>query len=155
MDNQNNPNNQNQQNGYTDFNNYQPANGQNAQPPVPPQPGQQPIPPQAGQMPYQAQPVVQQKDNSTTMGVLSIVFSAVSLFVCPYILGAAGVVLGIVGISKKKNSVVSWIGLILGIIALIINIAWTIYSAAHPEIQQQALQNLTDMLGESSVLLFR
>lgn len=152
MDNQNNPNNQtppndqNQQEGYTNFNNYQPNAGQNAQPPMPPQPGQQ--------IPYQAQPIAAQKDNSTTMGVLSIVFSALSLFICPYIFGAVGVVLGIVGVSKKKNSVVSWIGLVLGIVALIINIVWAVYQATHPEIQQQMLNNLSDMMG-SSTILFR
>jgi hypothetical protein len=150
MDNQNN---QNQQNGYTNFNNYQPTPDQNAQPPMPPQ-GQMPVQPTGQQMPYQAQPVVQQKDNSGTMGVLSIVFSIVSLFICPYIFGAVGIVCGITGLTKKKNAVACWIGLVLGIISLIINIAWTVYQAAHPEIQQQMIDNLTSMF-ESSMILFR
>lgn len=154
MDNQNNPNNQNQQNGYTDFNNYQSANGQNVQPPVQPQQGQ-PVPPQQGQplpyQTYQTQPVVREKDNSTTMGVLSLVFGLVSLFVCPYILGAAGVGCGIAGLSKKKGSKLCLAGLIVSIIALLINIVWTVYSAMHPEIQQQMLNNLFG----GSVILFR
>ena len=151
MDNQNN---QNQQ--YTNFNGYQPTGDQNAQPQPVPQQGQ-PMPPQGQptqQIPYQAQPVVQQKDNSTTMGVLSIVFSFVSLFLCPYIFGAVGIVCGITGLTKKKGSVVCWIGLILGIISLIINIIWTVYQAAHPEIQQQTIDNLKNLL-ESSFILFR
>ncbi len=147
MDNQNNPNNQNEQNGYTNFNNYQPNADQNAQPPMPPQQGQSPVPPQ---IPYQA-PIVQEKDNSNTMGILSILFSAASLFICPYIFGAAGIILGIVGVSKKKNSVVSWIGLVLGIISIIINIIWNIYMASHPEITQQMFDNLLN----SSIVLFR
>ena len=146
----------NMQPQYTNFNGYQPTGDQNAQPQPVPQQGQ-PMPPQGQptqQIPYQAQPVVQQKDNSTTMGVLSIVFSFVSLFLCPYIFGAVGIVCGITGLTKKKGSVVCWIGLILGIISLIINIIWTVYQAAHPEIQQQTIDNLKNLL-ESSIILFR
>lgn len=157
MDNQNNQNNQNQQNGYTNFNNYQqPVNGQNAQPPVPPQAGQ-PVPPQQGQQlpyqTYQAQPVVQQKDNSTTMGVLAIVLGLVSLIFCPYILGAAGIGCAISGMNKNKSSVICKVGLVISIVALVINIIWKIYSSVlHPEIQQQTVDNLENMLGLSTML---
>lgn len=142
MDNQNN---QNQQNGYTNFNNYQPDPNQ-----VPAQPTVDPTQQQIPQQPYPQQTIpqgyqVQQtpvKDNSTLLGVFSIILGFISLFFCPYVFACGGIALGITGKNKNSKSVACWIGIILGIISLVINIIWSIYVATHPEVTQNILNSL-------------
>ena len=124
--------NQNNQNGYNNFNGYQPTPDQTQQPyqqqPYQQQPYQQ--------QPYQADPNqqtfqynVQQNpyaqvpnDNSKTLGILSIVFSSISIFCCGIIFGAVGIILGIVAASKNKKSPLGWIGIGIGVISIILAI---------------------------------
>ena len=147
------------QNGYTNFNGYQttpdPTQQQPYQQPVV-DPNQQQNPYQAApqQMPYQdpyqtpypyaqqspyAQP---QKDNSKTLGILSIVFSSLSIFCCGAIFSITGIILGIVAVAKNKKSALGWIGLAIGVVALIITIVTLV--AMGP----QYTQMVEDMMNE-------
>ena len=137
MDNQNNQN----------FNGYQ-TTPDPTQQPYQQQPYQNPDPTQQPyQQPYQQQPYqnpdpMQQQyqqqpfqynaqqaqyaqvpnDNSNTLGILSIVFSSVSLFCCSFIFGAVGIILGIVATTKNKKSPLGWIGIGIGVVSIILAI---------------------------------
>ena len=128
MDNQNNQN----------FNGYQ-TTPDPTQQPYQQQPYQNPDPtqqpyqnPDPMQQQYQQQPFqynAQQaqyaqvpNDNSKTLGILSIVFSGVSLFCCSFIFGAVGIILGIVATTKNKKSPLGWIGIGIGVVSIILAI---------------------------------
>ena len=128
MDNQNNQN----------FNGYQ-TTPDPTQQPYQQQPYQNPDPtqqpyqnPDPMQQQYQQQPFqynAQQaqyaqvpNDNSKTLGILSIVFSGVSLFCCGFIFGAVGIILGIVATTKNKKSPLGWIGIGIGVVSIILAI---------------------------------
>ena len=128
MDNQNNQN----------FNGYQ-TTPDPTQQPYQQQPYQNPDPtqqpyqnPDPMQQQYQQQPFqynAQQaqyaqvpNDNSKTLGILSIVFSGVSLFGCGFIFGAVGIILGIVATTKNKKSPLGWIGIGIGVVSIILAI---------------------------------
>lgn len=151
MDNQNNQNNQVPQEGYTNFNNYQPPVDPNAQQPIP---QGQPVP-QGQPMQYQVPVAAQKKDNSTTMGVIAIVTGLLGLIACGFPLGGASIACAIAGLTKKKNSVVCWVGLVIGIITIIATIATMAYQAAHPELQEQALDNLKQILESTEAIVIR
>ncbi len=58
--------------------------------------------------------------NNSTSSIASLICSIVSFFVFPFIFGIAGIILGIIGISKqeeKKNLAV--IGVIIGIFSIL------------------------------------
>ena len=123
MDNQNNQN----------FNGYQTTPDPTQQPYQNPDPMQQPYQnPDPMQQQYQQQPFqynAQQaqyaqvpNDNSKTLGILSIVFSGVSLFCCGFIFGAVGIILGIVATTKNKKSPLGWIGIGIGVVSIILAI---------------------------------
>lgn len=57
-------------------------------------------------------------ESKTTYGVLSIVCGALSWFILGIILAPAGLVLGIIGISKDSNKAPSVVGLVISAIAL-------------------------------------
>ena len=133
MDNQNNQN----------FNGYQ-TTPDPTQQPYQQQPYQNPDPTQQPyqQQPYQNPDPMQQQyqqqpfqynaqqaqyaqvpnDNSKTLGILSIVFSGVSLFCCAFIFGAVGIILGIVATTKNKKSPLGWIGIGIGVVSIILAI---------------------------------
>ena len=133
MDNQNNQN----------FNGYQ-TTPDPTQQPYQQQPYQNPDPTQQPyqQQPYQNPDPMQQQyqqqpfqynaqqaqyaqvpnDNSKTLGILSIVFSGVSLFCCGFIFGAVGIILGIVATTKNKKSPLGWIGIGIGVVSIILAI---------------------------------
>ena len=133
MDNQNNQN----------FNGYQ-TTPDPTQQPYQQQPYQNPDPTQQPyqQQPYQNPDPMQQQyqqqpfqynaqqaqyaqvpnDNSKTLGILSIVFSGVSLFCCSFIFGAVGIILGIVATTKNKKSPLGWIGIGIGVVSIILAI---------------------------------
>ena len=133
MDNQNNQN----------FNGYQ-TTPDPTQQPYQQQPYQNPDPTQQPyqQQPYQNPDPMQQQyqqqpfqynaqqaqyaqvpnDNSKTLGILSIVFSGVSLFGCGFIFGAVGIILGIVATTKNKKSPLGWIGIGIGVVSIILAI---------------------------------
>ena len=138
---------QNNQNGYNSFNGYQPTPDPTQQPYQTPDPAQQqnpyaqqqpyaqqyqqpyqtpdPAQQQYQQMPYAAQqnPYAQAPaDNSKTLGILSIVFSSVSLFCCAFIFGAVGIILGILCATKNKKSPLGWIGIGIGVLSIILAI---------------------------------
>lgn len=134
--------NQNNQNGYNNFNGYQPTPDPTQQP-YQQQPFQAPDPSQQPyqQQPFQAPDPMQQyqqqtyqynaqqtpyaqapADNSKTFGILSIVFSSISLFCCGIIFGAVGIILGIIATSKNKKSPLGWIGIGIGIVSVILAI---------------------------------
>ena len=70
----------------------------------------------------QAQYAQVPNDNSKTLGILSIVFSGVSLFCCGFIFGAVGIILGIVATTKNKKSPLGWIGIGIGVVSIILAI---------------------------------
>ena len=118
MDNQNNQN----------FNGYQ-TTPDPTQQPYQQQPYQNPDPMQQQyqQQPFQynaqqAQYAQVPNDNSKTLGILSIVFSGVSLFCCCFIFGAVGIILGIVATTKNKKSPLGWIGIGIGVVSIILAI---------------------------------
>ena len=118
MDNQNNQN----------FNGYQ-TTPDPTQQPYQQQPYQNPDPTQQQyqQQPFQynaqqAQYAQVPNDNSKTLGILSIVFSGVSLFCCGFIFGAVGIILGIVATTKNKKSPLGWIGIGIGVVSIILAI---------------------------------
>ncbi|MBQ1440690.1 MAG: DUF4190 domain-containing protein [Clostridia bacterium] len=133
MDNQNNQN----------FNGYQ-TTPDPTQQPYQQQPYQNPDPTQQPyqQQPYQNPDPMQQQyqqqpfqynaqqaqyaqvpnDTSKTLGILSIVFSGVSLFCCGFIFGAVGIILGIVATTKNKKSPLGWIGIGIGVVSIILAI---------------------------------
>lgn len=118
MDNQNNQN----------FNGYQ-TTPDPTQQPYQQQPYQNPDPMQQQyqQQPFQynaqqAQYAQVPNDNSKTLGILSIVFSGVSLFCCAFIFGAVGIILGIVATTKNKKSPLGWIGIGIGVVSIILAI---------------------------------
>lgn len=141
MDNQNNQNNQNPQNGYTNFNNYQPQPNQDGQqqPPVYPQ-GQPMQMPYQPQMPYQAAVQPEQKNKSLALGIISIVLSAISVCGCSFFTSVPGAILGIIGVVRNKKSVVSWIGLVLGVVASICWIAYMVYMFSNPDQMRSLLE---------------
>ena len=135
--------NQNNQNGYNNFNGYQPTPDPTQQPYQTPDPAQQQNPyaqqqpyAQQYQQPYQTPDPTQQMpyaaqqnpyaqapaDNSKTLGILSIVFSSVSLFCCGFIFGAVGIILGILCATKNKKSPLGWIGIGIGVLSIILAI---------------------------------
>ena len=111
----------NDYNNFNNQNNQQPAGGydpnQNQQP-YQQQPYQQPIQPQYAQY----VPVQQPQQESNTMGVLSIVFSALGIFCCGIPFGITGIILGSLYAKKNSKSPLGWIGLGLGILAIILAI---------------------------------
>lgn len=125
--------NQNNQNGYTNFNNYQPTPDQNAQQPVNPQ--GQPV-----QMPYQTAVQPEQKNKSMVLGIISIVLSVISVCGCIFFTSVPGAILGIIGVVRNKKSVVSWIGMILGIVASVCWIAYMVYMFTHPDVMRQLFE---------------
>ncbi len=119
--NQNNqfPNNQFQNNapqqpdGYRNFNEYQTQAQPEAQPQntyqAPPQaPYQAPPLPQAQYYNYTAQP----QNESKTYGILSIVFGVCGCCCCG-LSSIVGVILGIIGVKKNKDDVLSIVGLVI------------------------------------------
>ena len=157
MDNQN-----NQQNGYTNFNNYQPT----TPPPTPDgtQPTQQPGYPQqtpyqqpmqqgyqpqsyqqAGypQYPYQV-PVQNTENKGTVLGIISIVLCCLSCCFA-YLASVPAAILGLIGVIRNKKSVVSWIGLVLGVLLSIAWIAAAVYIMSNPD---QTRELLTEAYGE-------
>ncbi len=157
MDNQN-----NQQNGYTNFNNYQPTTPppspdgtqptQSAQQPGYPQqtpyqqtPYQQPgYQPQGyPQYPYQV-PVQDNQNKGTVLGIISIVLCCLSCC-CAYLASVPAAILGLIGVIRNKKSVVSWIGLVLGVLLSIAWIAAAAYIMSNPD---QMRELLTEAYGE-------
>lgn len=108
------PNNAPQQpDGYRNFNEYQTQAQPEAQPQntyqAPPQaPYQAPPLPQAQYYNYTAQP----KNESKTYGILSIVFGVCGCCCCG-LPSIVGVILGIIGVKKNKDDVLSIVGLVI------------------------------------------
>ena len=111
--------------------------------------------PQGQPMQYQVPAAAQKKDNSTIMGIIAIVTGLLGLIACGFPLGGASIACAIAGLNKKKNSVVCWVGLVIGIITIIATIGIMVYQAAHPELQEQALNNLQGLLENSSAIVIR
>ncbi len=131
----------NPNNNYTNFNGYQtpPTTDPNAVP-------QQQVPQQPQQSPYQQTPYmyganqqipynpyqvpVQQesKHKSIVLGILSIIIPIIS---CTY-LSPIGLILAIIGVIRNKKSVVSWIGLVISLLALAF-LAFVIYLILNPD----------------------
>ncbi len=57
--------------------------------------------------------------NNGSCSVASLICSIVSFFVFPYIFGLAGIILGIIGVSKQEKTGLAIIGIILSIIGII------------------------------------
>ncbi len=115
MDNNNqNPNQNPKPNGYTNFNNYQPSTPPQDNAPVPPQGNPQFNPYQ--QPAYAVSPQQPQK-SGTGFGIAAIVLGCIGCCCFPF--GIIGAILGIVGVVRDKKSVVSWIGIVLCVIATI------------------------------------
>lgn len=78
--------------------------------------------------PYMAQPqsayatMPTQKEGSggRTCGILSIIFGAVALLLCPPLFGLAGLVLGIVSVSISRNKRLGTIGIIVSVIGIVL-----------------------------------
>lgn len=59
-------------------------------------------------------------DNEGSISKASLICSIVSFFIFPFIFGIIGVVLGVIGISKKEeNQIQSLLGIIIGIISVL------------------------------------
>ncbi len=145
----------NQQDEYTNFNNYQqPSQPQNDPTPnngtvptytVPPQQGT--TPPQQ-QYIYQGMPVEQQpkhKGTSMALGIISIVLCVLGICCgCATIFGIAmivvGLILGIVGVVLNKKSAVSWVGLVMSAIFLILGALIYAVIMSNPEAVREILE---------------
>lgn len=131
--------NNNQNNGYTNFNNYQPTpeNQQQSAPQpnqVPPQmPYQQPYP-------YQTAPVQEKNNKGLVLGIISIVLSAIGCFGCAFFTTVPAAILGLIGVIRNKKSVVSWIGLVLGVLASIAWIAYFVYVFSNPDMLREVYE---------------
>lgn len=146
MDNNNqNPNQTPNPNGYTNFNNYQPQTPPQGTAPVPPQ-GVPPVPPQRQYAPqYGYQPVPQEnKNKSLVLGIISIVLSAIGCCGCAFFSTIPSAILGLIGVIRNKKSVVSWIGLVLGVLFSIVWIAYFVYAFSNPEVLREILSNAYD-----------
>jgi len=115
-------------------------------PPVPPPgPGQYYTPPPgyppAG--PPRITPPGPRHDD--TMGIVGLIMSILGLVCCCIpILGPIGLILSIVAHTKRQTTV-TWSGIIIGAIATAWFLMWVasnIYSAMHPELQQQMLEEM-------------
>ena len=135
--------NNNQNNGYTNFNNYQPTPGNQQQPA--PQPNQVPPTQQPPQMPYQQYPYqaapVQEKNNKgLVLGIISIVLSAIGCCGCAFFTTIPGAICGLIGVIRNKKSVVSWIGLVLGVLFSIAWVAYFVYVFSNPDLLREILE---------------
>ena len=115
--------NQNNQNEYTNFNGYQAAPTPEQQPVVNPvqpvqqqyNPYQQPYAPvqQTQYNPYQQPLQTEKKHKSLVLGIFAIILPSIS---CTY-LSPIGLILGLIGVIRNKKSAVSWVGLVISLLA--------------------------------------
>ena len=115
--------NQNNQNEYTNFNGYQAAPTPEQQPVVNPvqpvqqqhNPYQQPYAPvqQTQYNPYQQPLQTEKKHKSLVLGIFAIILPIIS---CTY-LSPIGLILGLIGVIRNKKSAVSWVGLVISLLA--------------------------------------
>tara|TARA_Y100001960_G_scaffold324910_1_gene406268 strand:- start:979 stop:1254 length:276 start_codon:yes stop_codon:yes gene_type:complete len=62
------------------------------------------------------------KDQSNLLGILSIVFGVVGLFLFGLVFGTVGLICGIIGRKKDENKTLSLIGIIFSSISLFLSI---------------------------------
>ena len=62
------------------------------------------------------------KDNSNTLGIISIVLGIIGIFFWGLLFGTIGLVCGIIGRGKDENKSISTIGIILSVIAILSSI---------------------------------
>jgi len=153
-------------NDYNNFNNFNTQqNNPQPNPGTSPDPNQQPYQQQPyqqqpyqqqpyQQQPYQQQPYQQQytpyapvqgQKESNTMGILSIVFSSLAIFCCGIPFGITGIILGALYAKKNSKSPLGWIGLGIGILAIIIAIA-SIIAMGGVEGYTDMLDNITNQI---------
>ncbi|NSW57058.1 MAG: DUF4190 domain-containing protein [Armatimonadetes bacterium] len=110
-----------------------------------------PYPPQyAG---YQEPPRITPPEppHDDTMGIVGLVFSIVGLLSCGClpILCPVGLILSIIAQNKRQTGV-TIAGIVLGIIGtlvFILSLAWAVYMAMNPELQNQILRQFFDQMG--------
>ena len=149
MDNNQNNNTENNQSGYTNFNNYQqPAGNQSEEQQPQGAPLQNPYQQtqQPNQIPYQQSPYqpyapvqTEEKNKSMVLGIIAIVLDCLSCC-CSFFTSFIGAILGLVGVIRNKKSVVSWIGLILGVVITIGWVCYMIYILSNPELMRSILE---------------
>ena len=79
------------------------------------------------------------------MGILSIVFSALGIFCCGIPFGITGIILGALFVKKNKKSPLGWIGLGIGILAVILAIA-SLAAMGGVEGYTEMLENITNQM---------
>ena len=92
-------------------------------------------------MPYQYNAVGEQKNKSKALGIISIILSVISVCGCSFFSAVPGAILGLIGVIRNKKSVVSWVGLGLGVIASVCWIAYMVYMFTHPDTMRQLLES--------------
>ncbi len=126
------------------FNNQQNNTGYNPDPNQQQPYQQQPYQQQPYQQ-YAPYPPVQVQKESNTMGILSIVFSALGIFCCGIPFGITGIILGALFAKKNKKSPLGWIGLGIGILAVILAIA-SLAAMGGVEGYTEMLENITNQM---------
>lgn len=62
------------------------------------------------------------KDESNILGILSIVFGVIGIFVFGLLFGTIGLVCGIIGRGKDENKTLALIGIILSAVAILFSV---------------------------------